>query len=476
MVAVDIEAGSTIDGFRVGEQLHRGGMATLWSVMRSDLDGPMLMKVPSIGERSDPAAIVSFEMEQMILPRLVGLHAPRLVAAGSLEKQPYVVMEQISGTTLLKRLPDLPLSYADVAAIGRKIAVALAALHGQHVVHHDIKPSNIMFRETGEAVLLDFGLAYHDQLPDLLQEEFRLPYGTAPYMAPERLRGVRNDPRSDIFSLGVLMYFFATGTRPFGEGETLRSMRRRLWRDPHPPRRLRPDCPLWLQEIILRCLEIEPAWRYGSAAQLAFDLDHADQVRLTARAEKLKRDSFAIVLRRRFNRELTTPRPREPISAQLAAAPIILVAIDLERESRRTNDELLALTRRLLATMPDARVACLNVLKLNRIALDMTLDEEGRNKHVERLAALRHWAEPLGVTESGKLTTHVVEALGVAGSILEFAGNNRVSHVVIGARQTSLKRSLLGSVSAEVASAATCTVTVVRPTEIVTPAAWPAQK
>ena len=167
-----------------------------------------------------------------------------------------------------------------------------------------------MFRPTGEAVLIDFGLSHHNQLPDLLQEEFRLPYGTAPYMAPERLLGVRDDPRSDLFSLGVLLYFFTTGERPFGESETLRGMRRRLWRDPHPPRKLRPDYPPWLQEIVLRCLEIEPVWRYPTASQLAFDLGHPDQVKLTARSERLKRDPLSTVLRRRFNRELTQPKPK----------------------------------------------------------------------------------------------------------------------------------------------------------------------
>ena len=123
-----------------------------------------------------------------------------------------------------------------MAEIGVKIATALDDLHRQHVIHLDVKPSNIMFRPTGEAVLLDFGLSHHDQLPDLMQEEFRLPFGTAPYMAPEQLLGVRDDPRSDLFALGVLLYFFSTGVRPFGESETLRGMRRRLWRDPAPPR------------------------------------------------------------------------------------------------------------------------------------------------------------------------------------------------------------------------------------------------
>ena len=285
------EPGVMVDGFRLEQLVHRGGMAMLWRVTRPDLPAPVLMKVPRIGEGADPAAIVSFEMEQMIMPKLSGIHVPKFVAAGDFSAQPYLAMEEIEGTTLLPRLSQLPLPYAEVAEIGVKLATALDDLHRQHVVHLDIKPSNIMFRPSGEAVLLDFGLSHHDQLPDLMQEEFRLPFGTAPYMSPEQLRGIRNDPRSDIFALGVLLYFFSTGVRPFGEGERLATMRRRLWRDPVPPRALRADYPQWLQEIVLRCLEIEPAWRYPTAAQLAFDLSHPDQVKLTGRAGKLKKGS-----------------------------------------------------------------------------------------------------------------------------------------------------------------------------------------
>ena len=145
------------------------------------------------------------------MPRLSGVHVPKFVAAGDFAVQPYIVMERISGNTLLPRLRELPLPYTEVADIGGKIAAALDDLHRQHVIHLDVKPSNIMFRPTGEAVLVDFGLSHHDQLPDLMQEEFRLPFGTAPYMSPEQLLGVRNDPRSDIFALGALLYFFSTG-------------------------------------------------------------------------------------------------------------------------------------------------------------------------------------------------------------------------------------------------------------------------
>jgi len=373
-----------------------------------------------------------------------------------------VVIERIPGTTLYKRLPDLPLGYEDAGVMVGKIATALADLHGQDVVHHDIKPSSIMFRESGEAVLIDYGLSHHNHLPDLLQEEFRVPFGTAPYMAPERLNGVRDDPRSDLFSLGVLLYFFTTGVRPFGETETLSGMRRRLWRDPHPPRWLKADYPPRLQEIVLRCLEIDPAKRYPTASQLAFDLGHPDQVKLTARAERMKRDPWTMVWHRRFNQGIAIPKPKSDIAAQLASSPIVAVALDTSEGSDRMNAALRHTAERILATLPSARLACVNVLKLGRLTIDRTLDEQGHNKHVDRLVALKHWASPLKLDEN-RLTVHVLEAIDPASAILEFATVNHVDHIIIGAREHSGVLARLGSVSSKVAFEAPCTVTVVRP-------------
>jgi serine/threonine protein kinase len=461
MARSKIQPGAVIDGFTIGDCVHNGGMATLWSVSHSGIEVPLLMKIPRVSEGEDPAAIVGFEMEQMILPQLSGPHVPACFGTGDFASQAYVVIERIPGQTLYKRLADLPLPYEEASAMVAKIAAALADLHRQNVIHHDIKPSSIMFRPSGEAVLIDYGLSHHNHLPDLLQEEFRLPFGTAPYTAPERLLGVRDDPRSDLFSLGVLLYFFTTGVRPFGETETLRGMRRRLWRDPHPPRKLKVDYPPWLQEIVLRCLEIEPVWRYPTASQLAFELAYPDQIKLTARSERSKRDPLSTVWRRRFNRGLTQPKPKSDLAAQLASSPIVAVALDTEGPPA-VNEALRVTTERILTTLPAARLACVNVLKLGRITIDRTLDNEGKNKHVERLVALRHWASPLKLDES-RLTVHVLEAVDSAAAILEFAEANHVDHIVIGARQNSLVRALLGGVSGKVASEAACTVTVVRP-------------
>ena len=457
-----LEPGAVIDGFRLEEIVHRGGMSVLWRVTRAGDDTPLLMKVPLIKEGADPATVVGFEMEQMIMPRLSGPHVPKFIAAGDFAVQPYIVMERIEGQSLLPRLKQLPLPYAEVAQLGVKIATALDALHRQHVVHLDIKPSNIVLRPSGEAVLLDYGLAHHAQLPDLMQEEFRVPFGTAPYMSPEQLKGNRSDPRSDQFALGVLLYFFSTGVRPFGEGETLRAMRQRLWRDPEPPRKLRADYPPWLQEIVLRCLEIEASWRYPTAAQLAFDLSHPEQVKLTQRSERSQRDPFTVVLRRRFNTDLTAPRKRTDAAEQMSTAPIVAAAVDLAADAS-VNEALRTTTARILATLPSARLACLNVNKVHRLAIDTTLDVAGQSKQVDRLVGLRAWAEPLKL-DGARLTVHVLEAVDPADAILDFARANRVDHLLIGARDPSLMRKLLGSVSAKVAGEAPCSVTIVRPT------------
>ena len=278
-------------------------MARLWEVTRANDDTPMLMKVPILREGEDPAVIVSFEMEQMIMPRLQGPHVPRFIANGQFNVQPYIVMERIPGPTLLPQLENLPFPVDEVAKLGMQIAAALDSLHRQHVVHLDLKPSNIMFRPSGEAVLIDYGLSHHRELPDLMAEEFRLPYGTAPYMAPEQVLGVRNDPRSDIFALGVLMYFFASDVRPFGDPQKLKGLKQRLWRDPVPLLKLKPDTPPWFQEIVLRCLEVNAARRPQTASHLAFDLINPSQVELTERSRKVKQDSFFTVLKRKSEPE-----------------------------------------------------------------------------------------------------------------------------------------------------------------------------
>lgn len=463
---VKLAQGMQLDGFELLAPLHQGGMATLWRVAHPDHPGPLLMKLPRIGYGEAATQIVGFEVERMLMPVLAGPHVPRFVASGDFEDQPWLVMEQVPGDTLRPLLELAPLPAERVAALGALAATALQDLHRQGAVHLDVKPSNLLLRPAeagGEAriVLIDFGLSHHQHLPDLLAEQFHVPIGTGPYIAPEQVLGVRNDPRSDLFALGVTLYHLATGERPFGNPTGEGGLKRRLYRDPPPPRALKPDLPRWLQEIVLRCLEVDPDARYPTAAQLAFDLRHPEQVPLTERAGRTRRDGRLAVARRWFGRYTRERALAAPATQHLAQAPLLMVAIDLKHEDPALCRALHESVQRALQTTPGARLACVTVMRTARIGMDSNLDAAGRNRHVKRLVALRDWVRPLQLDEH-RVTFHVLEAHDPAEALVEYARTADVDHILLGARGLTGVRRMLGSVSARVVAEAPCTATVVR--------------
>ena len=173
MNKMEVTPGEVIDGYLIGEQLHVGGMAIIFRATHPDIPGPVLFKVPKILDGDDPTVIVGFEMEMMILPRLSGVHVPKVYSVGDYASRPYIAMEFVQGDTLYPTFERSPLPPMEVVAIGLKVATALIDLHKQKVIHHDIKPSNIMIRESGEACFIDFGLSRNREMPDLLEAEFR---------------------------------------------------------------------------------------------------------------------------------------------------------------------------------------------------------------------------------------------------------------------------------------------------------------
>jgi nucleotide-binding universal stress UspA family protein len=157
------------------------------------------------------------------------------------------------------------------------------------------------------------------------------------------------------------------------------------------------------------------------------------------------------------------------VTSHLANAPIVLAAIDLEPGHEALGQALAIAVRRVLATEPNARLACVNVLKIARLALDKLEDVEGRHPHLGRLVELKHWARAIPVAPE-RITYHVLESTDPAGQLVDYARNNRVDHIVIGSRGSSMLRRYLGSVSARVVAEAPCTVTVVRSRREETPA------
>jgi len=456
-----LTTGIVVDGFRIESRLHEGGMAVLYAVSHAPGAGSLVMKVPKLDFGSHPACYVGFEVEQMILSMLTGPHVPRLVAKGDLEHNPYLVMERIAGPSLAEFARRAPLPPDETARLMSATAAALHALHRQNVIHLDLKPANVLFRPTGEAVLIDFGLARHAELPDLVEEEFHAPVGTGAYISPEQLAGNRLDPRSDIFALGVIAYQLATAAKPFGDPTSLAGMRRRLYWDPVPPRAINRAVPEWLQEVLLRCLEVRATDRYATAAQIAHDLAHPEQIPLTERAAR-SRGGGAIAAARRWLRVLAEP-PAAPVTpaGHVGLAPHVLVALDLDHPDEALAQSMRDALRRTLIAEPNVRVTLLAVREPMLIG-----EDEGREmthqSHLDGLIEMRHWASPLALGRE-KVRCHVAEATDPAATLLDYAAAHHVDRIIMGARGASTLRRYLGSVSAKVVAEAKCSVSVIRP-------------
>ena len=459
--AEHLKPGTEIAGYRVQEKLREGGMAVLYRVAPPGDAEPCLLKVPKLAFGNHPACYAGFDVEQMILGRVAGPQVPRLLVKGEGEFGPYLVMEHITGTSLAEFARSAPLPAGEVARLGAALASAVHALHRQEVVHHDLKPSHVILRRDGQAALIDFGLAFHGHLPDLVEEESDLPLGTPAYISPEQIAGVRGDPRSDVFALGAILYLLATGRLPFGEPTSRAGLRRRLYFDPVPPRRILPDLPEWLQEIILHCLEVQADARYATAAQVAHDLTHPGQVALTERGRRLSRPGPMVAAKRWLAALTAPPHTRRSPTEHLARAPHVLVAVDIGCDSEALFRALREAVRRIIAGELRWRVSCVSVLEPSVL----TEQEEGaeimRSLHMQQLVELHHWAQPLGLSQE-RLRFHVLEGGDVAARLLKYARASHADHIIVGARGSSGLRRFLGSVSSRVVAEAPCTVTVVR--------------
>lgn len=457
----NLHPGDEIEGFRIGEKLYQGGMAVLYRVAQEGEIAPMLMKVPRLEFGSHPGCLVGFEIEQMILSALGGSHVPRLIAKGNLNETPYLVMEYIQGETLESLMRKAPLPVDEAVRLGAALALAVHDLHRQEVIHLDIKPTNVLYRPGGEAVLVDFGLAHHGHFPDLVEEAFHQTVGSSAYLSPEQIVGNRCDPHSDLFAIGVILYQLCTGRLPFGEPTTLGGVRRRLYLDPLPPRCLAPKLPCWMQEIILHCLEVDVEKRYATASQIAFDLSHPEQVPLTERASRLHRADLSTIFRRwwrslhRKQQACTIP------TAHLEQAPQIMVAIDPSPGQEPLLQEMQVAVRRAVGAEPRCRVLYVTVLELDLSTEQEDGEELSSSLYTQRLIELRHWASAIQIP-SERVRFHVLEGAHPAAALVDYARKNQVDQIILGARGSSALRRILGSVSARVVTEAPCTVTVVR--------------
>ena len=273
-----LEAGDTLDYYRLDAVVARGGMSTLYKA--TDLrDGRQVaIKVPHAEMEADPILVERFRREQEIGQELDHPGVVKTYEPGQ-RSRAYMVIEWVEGRILrdlLNRQRKLPIDRA--VKITLSICDALDCMHKHGVVHRDLKPENIMVDAEDRIKIIDFGIAMKEDARRITFVDMSATLGTPDYISPEQVKGQRGDQRSDIYSLGVMLYEMLTGEPPFSGPNPLAVMNERVLNDPKPARKLNPEITPELEEILHRALARDPRHRYSTAHEMAWDLEHQEQV------------------------------------------------------------------------------------------------------------------------------------------------------------------------------------------------------
>ena len=270
--------GKTIGKFEITAELGGGGMAEVFKAYQPSLNRYVAIKVIHRFLAQSQEFLARFQREAQ---NVAALRHPNIVQVHDFDIEngrPYMVMEYIDGPSLDKRTIERqaagnPWSLAEVIQIINDIGSALAYAHQQEMIHRDIKPANVMCHPNGRFILTDFGLA--KLLTGATVTASGTIMGTPAYMSPEQCQGIAGDHRSDIYSLGILLYELATGKLPFEADTQVGYIMKHVSEPPPPPETINPDLPAWLTAVILRALAKEPDNRYQTMSELLADLTPA---------------------------------------------------------------------------------------------------------------------------------------------------------------------------------------------------------
>ena len=285
----ELEVGQVLDDrYQVTDLISRSGMASIFKAIDLQTQRTVALKVPFMQFEADPGFYSRFKREEQIGKTLNHPYILRFEDPPEHQSRPYIVMEFLEGQTLGHLMRSVrPMPMHDALRIASLVCEALHYMHEHQVVHRDLKPENIMICNDGSIRIMDFGIAKYEAMRRLTFGGFTPAMGTPDYMAPEQVKGRRGDARTDIYSLGAILYEMLTGSVPFEGANPFLIMNARLTGDPVAPRQRNHAITPQVEELILHAMARNPADRYASATEMKQDLDHPDKVVVTGRAERL---------------------------------------------------------------------------------------------------------------------------------------------------------------------------------------------
>ncbi len=254
--------------YQIVQELGKGGMGVVYKAHDPHIDRPVALKVLRQDRLSNEAFVQRFVKEAKAIGHLSHPNIVTVYDVGQDHGTIYLAMEFLEGQGLDK-MEEKQLGVPEIIRLSKEVAEALHYAHQKGVVHRDVKPSNIIVQPTGHIKITDFGIAHIEDPSGAVQTQAGEILGTPAYMSPEQVLSRPVDGRSDLFSLGVIMWEMATGQRPF-RGENLPALFRGVTQEtPAPPEKLNPAVPAALSKIIMRCLEKKPEDRFPSGEALA---------------------------------------------------------------------------------------------------------------------------------------------------------------------------------------------------------------